>query len=389
MSGAGLATLLGAGVNLASSWYNRKNDMELLQYQNKWNSPVEQMKRGMAAGINPNALAQGIAGSPGYGNMAAADASTVSSAIPNDLGTQIGNSVNNSLQASLTKAEIANVNADTKSKQIENDYDTATFDSRVEQCVNQGVITQSQAKQAKLFAEKYPELLDISVEQAKAQLDKVRKDIDKVEQDIRESEQRIEESRKLIDKYEQDIKTSKSQESKNYAEAALAREKQNLAKEETRNQELKNSNLELSGEESGWKAQYFAIEEKDGKEAADKWLTENMDITEKVVENSSKASAEGTQSVVDETPQGQLKRRYQEAMNKEIKEHERNIRDLRAQMAKVSANSATYRNCRSGIESEKKAIERAERKYRNKMRRVDKGFGAGASAFGFGLNAGG
>ena len=49
MSGTALAALIqggaslaGTGMNIASSWYNRQNDLELLKYQNQWNSPVEQ-----------------------------------------------------------------------------------------------------------------------------------------------------------------------------------------------------------------------------------------------------------------------------------------------------------------------------------------------------------
>lgn len=362
ISGAG--SIIGTGINAGVSWKNRQNDLELLQYQNRYNSPLEQMKRGIEAGINPNALAQGIAGSPGYGNMAAADASNVSNALPTDLGSQLGNSVNNALSAALTKANIENVQADTRGKEIENDYEDATFDARVQQALDSGAITAAEAEKARLYAEKYPEILDMTIEQMKETLRRTGKEIDKIEKDIEVSDVQI---RKL----EQDIKTSKSVSARNYAEAALVKEKQ-------RNQELRNRNLELSGQEDGWQAEYRAIEKEKGSDAADKWLESTMEITNKVIENSSAASAQGSQNVVDETPSGQLKKYYQEKINGVIEKYDRIISDKEKVFGKGS------RQVR-GIERQKQS----EINYwTRKMRRVEKGVSAGGSAFGFGANFG-
>ena len=389
MSGlAGLATLAGAGVNFMTSYINRKNDLYMLKYQNEYNSPKNMMKRLLEAGINPNAAAQSIAGAPGYGNMAPADASSVSSLMPNDLGSALGQSVNNALTADLIKSNIAKNQEDTRGQKIQNDYEETTFETRVQQALNEGIITEAQAKNAKLFAEKYPELLDLQYEQAVAQLDKTREEKKKIEKDIEVSDKQIEQMEANIKKLEQDVRTAKSQEAKNYADAALAKANKELTDKKAENQELRNRNLELSGEEDGWKAQYFAMEEKEGKEAADNWLKTNMDVTAKVVENTSKASAQGVQDVVDETPQGSVKKMYKEQMNKELSDIDKEIAKYRELLP-----TATYSHTKQMYESEIRGLENQKekiiRKYRNKMRRVDRGFSAGLSAFGFGANAGG
>lgn len=389
MSGlAGLATLAGAGANFLSSYVNRQNDLALLKYQNEYNSPKNMMKRLTEAGVNPNAALQAIAGNPGYGNMAPSDASSVSSLMPNDLGSQIGQSVNNALTADLIKSNIRKNEEDTRGQKIQNDYEETTFETRVQQAEDEGIITHTQAQNAREFAEKYPELLDISVEQAHATLEKTREEKRKIEKDIEVSDKRIEEMEANIKKLEQDVKTAKSQEALNYANAALARANKELADKKAENQELRNRNLELSGEEDGWKAQYFAIEDKDGKEAADKWLDTNMEITGDVVKNTSKASAEGSQEVIDNTPQGHLKRIYEQNMNKELSSIDKEIKKY--ENLRDNATSASrkrmYEDEIKGLKSQK---DRVIRKYRNKMRRVDKGTNVGGSAFGFGINAGG
>ena len=360
---AGGASIVGSGINAGVSMYNRNNDLQLLQYQNEYNSPKNMMKRLLEAGINPNAAAQAIAGNPGYGNMAPADASNVSNALPSDLGSQIGNSVNSALNAALVRSNIEKTKEETRGQKIANNYEDATFDARVQQALDSGAITAAEAEKARLYAEKYPEILDMTLEQMKATLEKTDKEIERIDQEIKESDKRI-------SKLEQDIKVAKSQEAKNYAEMQLTKEK-------AHNQELRNQNLELTGEETGWQAEYRAIEKKDGKDAADSWLESTMEITNKVIANSSEASAQGQQNVVDDTPQGHIKRMYEEQMNKELEEADRQIEHYRKKGRKWMVNS---------WENEKNRI---VRRYRNKMRRVDRGSSLGGSLFGFGLNAGG
>ena len=387
MSGiAGLASLIGGAVNFGTSVYNNAQAESMLAYQNWYNSPEQQMKRGIAAGINPNALAQGIAGSPGYGNMAAADASSLPG-LSNDLGYAIGNSVNSALNADLIKSNIKKNEETTRGQKIQNDYEEATFDTRVQQALDEGAITASEAQNARYLAEKYPDMVDLGIEEQRANIDKIRSEKTKIDKEVDRIDQEIKESNKRIEKLEQDIKTSKSQEALNYANAQLAREKAENQRLLNDKQEMENRREELTGSATGTTAAYFDIEKREGKEAADNWLEESNKVVGKVIENSSESSARGQQNVVDETPQGQLKKRYQDAMNKEIQEHQNNIAKLKSDLANAYSSSRK-RDIEAGIKAEEKAIERVERKYGRKMRRVDKGASGGASLFGFGANYG-
>lgn len=387
--GAGLGSLIaqafGGLSSMASAQANYRNAMSMMEYQNEWNSPKSQLERAKAAGLNPNAVAQTIAGSPGFGNMAAADAASLPKAVP-DLGSMIGNSVNSALNAEFIKANTRNTNEDTRGKELDNDLKDATFDTRVQQAEDEGIITHAQAENAKLFAEKYPELLDLSLEQAKEDLNKTREEIKKIQKDIEVSDQNIAESKKRIDKLEQDIRTSKSQEAKNYAEIELTKEKTKLAQLENENQELKNRNLELSGDESGWKAQYFALEKEQGKEAADKWLSENMEVTEKVVKNTSKASAEGQNEAYDETVEGTEKRQLEKEMNDKLAEQDEIIR--KAEEALKNNPGPMKSRYEDNIKWAKSKKEEIRKDYSKRIAEVDKGRknSYGVNLAGYGIN---
>lgn len=386
---AGLGSLIaqafGGLSSMASAQENYRNAMSMMEYQNEWNSPKSQLERAKAAGLNPNAVAQTIAGSPGFGNMAQADAASLPNAVP-DLGAMIGNSVNSALNAEFIKSNTRNTNEDTRGKKLDNDLKDATFDTQVQQAVDEGIITHAQAENAKLFAEKYPELLDLSLEQAREDLNKTREEIKKIQKDIEVSDQNIAESKKRIDKLEQDIKTAKSQEAKNYAEIELTREKTKLAQLENENQELKNRNLELSGDESGWKAQYFALEKEQGKDAADKWLSENMEVTEKVIKNTSKASAVGQNEAYDKTVEGSEKRQLEKEMNDKLAEQDEIIR----KSEEALKNNPGFMKSRyeDNIKWAKKKKEEIREDYSKKIAEVDKGRknSYGVNLAGYGIN---
>lgn len=97
-------SILGAGLNfLGSAYQNYKQ----AQFYDKYMSPQARMEQMRAAGINPNAAAQGISGS---------SAPQVTASQPNGaftgIGEQLGNSVNTALSA-------ANIVADTKQKEVQ------------------------------------------------------------------------------------------------------------------------------------------------------------------------------------------------------------------------------------------------------------------------------
>lgn len=140
----GIGSLVGAGMNFASQWYqNHKQE----QFYDKYMSPQARMQQMTAAGINPNAAAQGISGSAAPQMTAAAPTSAYTG-----IGEQLGNSVNTALTAKSIRAEIDKTNAEAKltesmnvGQQIENKYADAMQDATLRKLVNEGDITRHQA----------------------------------------------------------------------------------------------------------------------------------------------------------------------------------------------------------------------------------------------------
>ena len=112
--GSLIGSLIGFGSKLVNDTINFNRQYELQSRQNAWNSPQEQMQRMIAAGINPNAAAQGIAGAPNVGSPASFTPGQNS--MP-DLASLLGNSVNTDLDANVLRATEANIKADTKNKE--------------------------------------------------------------------------------------------------------------------------------------------------------------------------------------------------------------------------------------------------------------------------------
>lgn len=112
--GSLIGGMLGFGSKLVNDIINFNAQYELQSRQNQWNSPQEQMQRMVAAGINPSAAAQGIAGVPNVG--AAATFTPGQNSMP-DLATLLGNSVNTDLNANVLKNTATNIAADTKLKE--------------------------------------------------------------------------------------------------------------------------------------------------------------------------------------------------------------------------------------------------------------------------------
>ena len=96
--------LIGAGINMLGTWMQNRTQEE---FYNRYMSPQARMAQMKAAGINPNAAAQGIAGAASPQMTAAAPTNSFSS-----LGEQLGQSANNALTAGLIKSETEKNNSE-------------------------------------------------------------------------------------------------------------------------------------------------------------------------------------------------------------------------------------------------------------------------------------
>lgn len=123
--------LLGAGMNIIGQvMQNNKQE----QFYNDYMSPQARMAQMRAAGINPNAAAQGIAGASAPQMNAAAPTGAFSS-----IGEALGQSANTALTAESLKAGIDKTNAETdltKSLNVEKQTTNKYLDSMQQQTLN-------------------------------------------------------------------------------------------------------------------------------------------------------------------------------------------------------------------------------------------------------------
>lgn len=140
----GVGAFVGAGMNMLGTYMqNRQQE----RFYNEYMSPQARMAQMAAAGINPNAAAQGISGSAAPQMAAAAPTSAFTG-----IGEQLGNSVNTALTADAIRAGIRKTDAETDltnslntGKQIENKYADAMQSATLRNLVNQGTISEHQA----------------------------------------------------------------------------------------------------------------------------------------------------------------------------------------------------------------------------------------------------
>lgn len=140
----GVGGILSTGMNLIGMHIQNKEQERMYQ---QYQSPQARMQQMVAAGINPNTAAQGIAGSAAP-SMQAANAPDMSG-----LGEQVGNSVNNALQAELMKSEIQKNEADASlidsrntGQQIANVWANKEHAAALRKLVADGEISKANAK---------------------------------------------------------------------------------------------------------------------------------------------------------------------------------------------------------------------------------------------------
>lgn len=124
MAPAIAAALLAGGASLGSGLLSWKHDYDVMDYQYMLMNPQRRMQDMIAAGINPNAAAQGISGS-------VAGLASHSTPMP-DLGSTLGNSANSLLQAKLNESVINKNVSETRAQDIENEINEDTMSDRKE-----------------------------------------------------------------------------------------------------------------------------------------------------------------------------------------------------------------------------------------------------------------
>lgn len=172
-----IGPVLAAGMNFAGQYmHNQQQEY----FYNKYMSPAARMAQMRAAGINPNAAAQGISGSSAPQMNAAAPTGAF-----NDIGAQLGNSVNTALTADAIKAGINKTNAETEltnslnvEKQTTNRYLDSMQQATLDKLVQDGRISKSFANMAAVDEAYKPANAAANYQQLVANLNKTAAEIE-------------------------------------------------------------------------------------------------------------------------------------------------------------------------------------------------------------------
>lgn len=175
--------LVSAGLNFAGQWYqNYKQE----QFYNEYMSPAARMAQMRAAGINPNAAAEGISGASAPQMTAAAPSSAGIG-----VGEQLGNSVNTALTAGLIRSEIAKNDSEKNftdslnvEKQTTNKYLDAMQSATLNKLVEDGKISRSFANMAAVDEAYKPAVAEQSFNMLCSQAEQMRIGIDKLNAEI-------------------------------------------------------------------------------------------------------------------------------------------------------------------------------------------------------------
>lgn len=348
-------SVLGFGADmLKMSLQNRQQEKFYSEHQ----SPAARMREMLEAGINPNAAAQGISGSSAP-NMTAASGDT---GMPSTLASQLGNSVNNALSASQIQSEIDNTDADTRAKNIDNIFNLKTFEDRLKQVALQNDWTKAQTDQMLAFNKYADQLYYWNAQLAEQQVTNAKKQWDLYDAQI----DNLQHQNEMYDAQTGEFK------------AGTAKLWKEVEFQKWYNHYCIENNIRPDSPEAEYIRQSLiagsAPADSDEKKSAEQWI-ENFEKSQKDL---SKSNAEGVATANNSfNPTQQLAIDYFNEYKAKDNSFQQLIDDYRAH--------GNYQKVKQ-LERERNKL---RRKYRNKIRRINRGASLGGSAFGFGLNAGG
>ena len=201
---SGLGAAVGGAANIAGMVYqNTYNERMYNQYM----SPKAQMAQMRAAGINPAAAAQGIAGGS-RASIAPAASASEGAGIAGNLAELVGNSFNSALGAKNIESDTNKNNAETKGREIENDYLNQTFDERVAAVAKQNNWTDEQVKQMQAFNKYADDLYNWNAQKAEQDVSNAKKQWELYESQIKKNEKETELAEAQVGLTEQQTKES-------------------------------------------------------------------------------------------------------------------------------------------------------------------------------------
>lgn len=195
-------------------------NLEQWNRENEYNSPKEQMRRAIEAGMNPNVAMQGIAGSSNAGQLTTSGQSGVAAGGKmNGTMSNFGGSVNSFWSAMLAKEQIEDLQQTRPER--EDDLAAGALDKR--ESANVRKEEAENLKQERKNLVKIGEKIDVEKDQLQYALDRAKRfedaELEAIRAQADKYREEIENLKKQRDLIGEQIETEESQQTANYAAA--------------------------------------------------------------------------------------------------------------------------------------------------------------------------
>lgn len=293
LGGSGIAGLFGtiltnmvnAGLTMYTNIQNREQFLENREY----NSPENTMKRMVAAGINPNAAAQGISGAP-----AASQSQPIPMQTPQFSASPFIESAKMMQNEELIRSEVEKNRANTAGQLIENVYKPAILDLTLQQFEDQHnldsealdfarknnqIILELNREQVNQLKANIREI-DESIENLRKQRDVMTKEIEKMGSEISLNRIRELEAANNIRLIDANVDVANAQKSLMDKDALIKSVEAHYAQQD----QLLYDSVGFTPSQKQTYEQYLAIKHSKGDAAADRFLNGVENVTSRVEE---------------------------------------------------------------------------------------------------------
>lgn len=175
-------------------------NLEQWNRENEYNSPAEQLKRAIAAGINPNSLegmgnstagsvqSSAQSGSAASGPAASGPAATTPS-IASTLGDLLGNSVNSAISAAKTRSETEGIDIDNAYKPAQYKAELKKLDKETDKVIADTDLSRQQQKNLKQTFDRVEKMTPLEIDALSKGLTKLDEEV-KVLQEQQKTQQK-------------------------------------------------------------------------------------------------------------------------------------------------------------------------------------------------------
>lgn len=178
-------------------------NLEQWNRENEYNSPEQQLKRAIAAGINPNVAIQGITGNSNAGTVRSTPQSGAQASGPaasgpsvaSTIGELLGNSVNSALQAAKTRSETTGIDIDNEYKPAQYKAELKKLEKETDKLIADTDMSRQQTKNLKQTFDRVEKMTPLEIDALSKGLTKMDEEINL----LREQQKSEQKDRELTD----------------------------------------------------------------------------------------------------------------------------------------------------------------------------------------------